>query len=61
MIIIKIKKHMRSQALAVFFSIGEGVGGALAPTIFGVLINEKSRNGIFIGYLICKLFLNYFF
>lgn len=43
---------MRSQALAVFFSIGEGVGGALAPTVFGVLISEKNRESIFIGYMI---------
>jgi len=48
-------KHMRSQALAIFFSIGEGVGGALAPTIFGILISEKNRYSVFIGYIICNI------
>ena len=47
---------MRSQALAIFFSIGEGVGGAVAPTVFGILLSEKSRENLFIGFMIGNLF-----
>lgn len=53
---VKNSKHMRSQALAIFFSVGEGVGGVIAPTIFGILISENSRFYVFVGYMICRIF-----
>jgi len=29
---------MRSQVLAIFFAIGVGIGGVVAPSLFGYLI-----------------------
>ena len=41
---------MRSQAMAIFFSIGLGTGGVMAPTIFGYIISLNSREAIAYGY-----------
>lgn len=46
---------MRSQALGIFFCIGVGVSGAIAPTFFGYLISEKNRSSISYGYFTSKL------
>ena len=43
---------MRSQAMAIFFSVGLGVGGIIAPYFFGLLLEEKSRMYITIGYFL---------
>lgn len=43
---------IRSQAMAIFFSIGLGVGGVCAPFIFGILIQQHDRFSVLIGYSI---------
>jgi MFS family permease len=44
--------EIRALAIAVFFAIGSGVGGAVGPWLFGALIDTGSRMSVFIGYLI---------
>jgi MFS family permease len=44
--------EIRALAIAVFFAIGTGVGGAVGPSLFGALIDTGSRTSVFIGYLI---------
>ena len=40
------------MAIAIFFAIGTGVGGALSPWLFGALIDTGSRTSLFQGYLL---------
>jgi MFS family permease len=40
----------RGLAIAIFYSIGTGIGGIVAPWLFGSLIGTGSRFAIFIGY-----------
>ena len=49
--------EIRSQAMAIFFAIGLGIGGVLAPFLFGILISESSRGYVAIGYLISAFFM----
>jgi MFS family permease len=42
--------EIRAMAIAVFYAVGTGVGGLLAPTLFGALIETKSRTSVFAGY-----------
>ena len=42
--------EIRAMAIAVFYAVGTGVGGLVAPTIFGALIETKSRVAVFHGY-----------
>ncbi|HEX9103149.1 MAG TPA: MFS transporter [Polyangia bacterium] len=42
--------EMRAMAIAVFYAVGTGVGGLLAPALFGALIETKSRAALFAGY-----------
>ncbi len=44
--------EIRALAIAAFFAIGTGVGGAAGPWLFGALIDTGSRLSLFIGYLI---------
>jgi len=44
--------EIRAIAIAVFFAIGTGVGGALTPWLFGALIDTHSRISVFMGYLL---------
>jgi MFS family permease len=44
--------EVRALAIAIFFAIGTGVGGALSPWLFGLLIDTGSRVSLFIGYLL---------
>jgi MFS family permease len=44
--------EIRAIAIAVFFAVGTGVGGVMAPWLFGVLIDTHSRMSVFIGYLL---------
>ena len=48
--IINLFKEIRSQSLALFFAIGLGFGGIIAPSIFGFLINTGTRANIALGY-----------
>src|SRR5579884_2170796 len=44
--------EIRALAIALFFSIGTGAGGIVAPWLFGVLIESGSRIEVLYGYLI---------
>jgi MFS family permease len=44
--------EIRALAIAIFFAIGTGIGGAIGPWLFGALIDTGSRVSVFIGYLI---------
>ena len=44
--------EMRALAIAVFYAVGTGVGGALAPMFLGVLIQTGSRGAVTAGWLI---------
>jgi MFS family permease len=41
----------RAMAIAVFYSVGTGIGGMLSPWLFGSLIGSESRTNVFYGYL----------
>ena len=43
--------EMRALAISVFYAVGTGAGGFLAPAIFGALIESGSRTAVFGGYL----------
>jgi MFS family permease len=42
--------EIRALAIAVFYAIGTGIGGVVAPVIFGILIESGSRESVFVGY-----------
>jgi MFS family permease len=42
--------EIRAMAIAVFYAVGTGVGGLLAPVLFGHLIASGSRTALFHGY-----------
>jgi MFS family permease len=44
--------EIRALAIALFFSIGTGAGGIVAPWLFGVLIESGSRIEVLYGYLV---------
>ncbi|HLK25302.1 MAG TPA: MFS transporter [Caulobacteraceae bacterium] len=44
--------EIRAVAIALFYAVGTGVGGVVAPALFGRLIEDKSRPELFIGYLV---------
>ena len=41
---------MRALAISVFYAIGTGTGGFVAPLLFGMLIETGSRGAVAIGY-----------
>ena len=41
----------RALAIALFYSVGTGVGGVAAPWLFGTLIGTGSRINVFYGYI----------
>jgi dipeptide/tripeptide permease len=43
---------MRAIAISVFYAIGTGAGGFVAPVLFGALIASGSREAVFAGYVI---------
>jgi MFS family permease len=43
--------EVRALAIAAFYAIGTGIGGAAGPVIFGALVETGSRNSVFVGYL----------
>lgn len=43
--------EMRGLAIAIFYAIGTGIGGIIAPYLFGELIGTGSRVAIYYGYL----------
>jgi MFS family permease len=42
--------EMRALAISVFYAIGTGAGGFVAPAVFGALIQSGSREAVFAGY-----------
>jgi MFS family permease len=44
--------ELRGMAIAVFYAVGTGAGGVLAPTLFGILVGTGSREGVLHGYLL---------
>jgi MFS family permease len=42
--------EIRALAIAVFYAIGTGLGGVVAPLLFGMLIESGSRASVFAGY-----------
>ena len=42
--------EIRAMSIAVFYAVGTGVGGLLAPAVFGALIETRSRAAVFGGY-----------
>lgn len=44
--------ELRGMAIAVFYSVGTGAGGVLAPALFGALVGTGSRVGVLHGYLV---------
>ncbi len=44
--------EIRALAIAIFFAVGTGTGGVLAPWLFGTLIGSGSRDAVFAGYLL---------
>jgi MFS family permease len=45
--------EIRAITIAVFFSLGTGIAGALAPALFGALIDTGSRSSLMLGHLFC--------
>jgi MFS family permease len=43
--------EVRALAIALFYSIGTGIGGVVGPALFGALIDTGSRTSVFAGYL----------
>jgi MFS family permease len=43
---------MRAVAIAIFYAIGTGTGGFIAPVLFGSLIETGSRGAVAVGYAI---------
>ena len=44
--------ELRALAIAFFYAVGTGIGGAIGPWLFGVLIDTGSRASLFAGYLL---------
>jgi MFS family permease len=44
--------EMRALAISIFYAIGTGTGGFIAPILFGWLIESGSRSSVAIGYAI---------
>ncbi len=47
--------EVRGFAIALFFSIGTGIGGVGAPFLYGVLIGTHSHFSLYMGYLFAGL------
>ncbi len=44
--------EIRALAIAFFYAIGTGIGGVVAPALFGALVDTGSRVSVFGGYLL---------
>lgn len=44
--------EMRALSISIFYAVGTGVGGFIAPAFFGMLIETGSRASVFVGYAI---------
>jgi MFS family permease len=43
--------EIRAIAIALFYAVGTAVGGLLAPSLFGAMIESRRRQALFHGYL----------
>ena len=43
--------EIRALAIALFYAVGTGTGGLVAPALFGMLIESSSRVELFYGYV----------
>jgi MFS family permease len=46
--------EIRALAIAFFYAVGTGIGGIVAPSLFGILIDTGSRASVFGGYLLAS-------
>ena len=44
--------EVRALAIAVFYAVGTGIGGAVGPLLLGALVDTGSRTSVFGGYLL---------
>jgi len=44
--------EMRALAIAIFYAVGTGIGGFMAPWLFGALIETGSKGAVAVGYAI---------
>lgn len=44
--------ELRGMAIAIFYSLGTGAGGVVAPALFGRLVASGDRSGILAGYIV---------
>ncbi|WP_151638570.1 MFS transporter [Noviherbaspirillum aerium] len=44
--------EMRAMAISIFYAIGTGTGGFIAPVLFGWLIESGNRSSVAIGYAV---------
>jgi MFS family permease len=44
--------ELRGMAIALFYAVGTGAGGLVAPALFGRLIESGSRSNVFAGYVV---------
>ncbi len=44
--------EVRALAIALFYAVGTGLGGVIAPSLFGLLIESGSRDRVLAGYLL---------
>ncbi|KQX20903.1 MULTISPECIES: MFS transporter [unclassified Sphingomonas] len=44
--------EIRALTIAIFYALGTGLGGVLAPWLFGILIDSGSRDQVLGGYLL---------
>ena len=42
----------RAIAIALFYALGTGLGGAVSPWLFGILVGSGERSAVFAGYLL---------
>ncbi|AKU94196.1 sugar transporter [Labilithrix luteola] len=42
--------ELRGMAIALFYAVGTAIGGLVAPSLFGALIQTGERSKVFIGY-----------
>jgi MFS family permease len=47
--------EMRSQAMAIFFSLGLGIGGVIAPFLYGNFVQTDNKSTIFFSYTLAAI------
>jgi MFS family permease len=47
--------EMRALAISIFYAVGTGAGGFVAPALFGMLIASQSPQAVFIGYALAAM------